>query len=336
MSIRMTEHELHNLGLQIDPGDPTRAIPVEPQVESIPDDTWDLDHLGSYACAGLSEADRLEGESLQLRRRSTVEVYRAGRAISIARKKVKAQKWGEWGQWLAQHNLARTTAWEAAALYERAESEDAIRNLTRDQAKKKYNITRDQNGKPQRLRPEPLSPTSNSASASDPEDGFDEGDDFEADDDQAPFDDPEPEPDDVVKAPRSTRAMLAAVANLLFACEERSDELDQTCKENLGEIVTVVARLLVKLNGATSIERAPTDAVSTSDTGEALPALPLLSAANEALRSTFLKKFDAYVAEINDNNNTVSKLLAQIRSELERSGEIDALGDSPSEITQSR
>lgn len=336
MSINLSEREFRDLGFAVDPKDPSRAILTTPEDESIPDDTWDLDRLGSYAQAGLNEADRLQRESLQLGRRSTVEIYRAGRAISIARKKAKGEKWGEWGQWLAQHNLARTTAWEAAALYERAESEDAIRNLTPDQAKKKYNIIRDQNGKPQRLRPEPLSPTSNSASASDPEDGFDEGDDFEADDDQAPFDDPEPEPDDVVKAPRSTRAMLAAVTSLLCACDERSGELDQNSKENLGDILTIVARLLAKLNGAIPIERAPTDAVARSDTGETLPALPLLSAANEALRSTFLKKFDAYVAEINDNNNTVSKLLAQIRSELERSGEIDALGDSPSEITQSR
>lgn len=58
-------------------------------------------------------------------------MFRAGRAISIARRKVKSEKWGEWGRWLEEHYIKGTAAWEAATLYERAGSEDAIANLTR-------------------------------------------------------------------------------------------------------------------------------------------------------------------------------------------------------------
>jgi hypothetical protein len=337
LSINLTDQEFHDLGFAVDPDDPSRAILATRQDESVPDDTWDLDRLGNYARTGLDEADRLQRESLQLGRRSTVQIFRAGRAISIARKKVKAAKWGEWGQWLAQHGLKRTTAWEAAALFERAGSEEAIKNLTPDQAKRKYNITRDrQNGKPKNSQATSLPRTSGSESGSSTEDAFDDGDDFDADDDLEPFDDPEPEPDQLAKPPRSTSAMLAAVTNLLCACDERLGEMDEDCREMLGEILTVVARLLAKLSGAIPIERAPTDAISTSDTEDTLPALPLLKAANEALLSTGLRWFDAIVAEINDNNNHCSKILAQLRSKLERSGDINALGDSPSDTTQSR
>ena len=81
MSINLTEAQLLALGLQIDPDDSTRAVPVICQAESIPDDSWDLQKLGLYAATGLNEADRLQRESLQLGRRSTVQIFRAGRAI---------------------------------------------------------------------------------------------------------------------------------------------------------------------------------------------------------------------------------------------------------------
>ena len=103
MSIRMTEHELHNLGLRIDPENPTEAIPVASDAKSLPDESWDLEKLALYAATGLSEANRLQKESIELGRRSTIQIFRAGGALSIARRKVQ---WGEWGTgW--QHTTSR-------------------------------------------------------------------------------------------------------------------------------------------------------------------------------------------------------------------------------------
>ena len=70
MSIQMSVGDLRALGLQIDPDNPTQAIPVAHQAESVPDESWDLERLGNYAATGLSEASRLQKESIQLGRRS--------------------------------------------------------------------------------------------------------------------------------------------------------------------------------------------------------------------------------------------------------------------------
>jgi len=139
MSIQMSVGDLRALGLQIDPDNPTQAIPVAHQAESVPNESWDLERLGNYAATGLSEASRLQKESIQLGRRSTVQIFRSGHALSIARRKVP---WGDWGRWLKEHDLKRTTAWEAVELYQRAGSEEAIANLTPSQAKKRYGIGR--------------------------------------------------------------------------------------------------------------------------------------------------------------------------------------------------
>jgi hypothetical protein len=126
MSIQISPSDLYALGLQIDPDNPSQAIHVAQQAESIPDESWNLDRLGIYAENGLSEASRLQRESIQLGRRSAVQIFRAGHALSIARRKVP---WGEWGPWLATRNIKRTTAWEAIELYQRAGSEEAIAKL---------------------------------------------------------------------------------------------------------------------------------------------------------------------------------------------------------------
>ena len=182
MSISMTQQNFRALGLQIDPDDPTQAIPVAHQAESVPDESWDLERLGNYAATGLSEASRLQKESIQLGRRSTVQIFRSGHALSIARRKVP---WGDWGRWLKEHDLKRTTAWEAIELYQRAGSEEAIANLTPSQAKKRYGI-----GRPPRSDTEesgdsknhselsrPLNPSSDSASQSEDESDYEEPED---------------------------------------------------------------------------------------------------------------------------------------------------------------
>ena len=230
MSINMTQQELRALGLQIDPDNPTQAIPAGPQAKSVPDESWDLERLGNYAATGLSEASRLQKESIQLGRRSTVQIFRSGHALSIARRKVP---WGDWGRWLKEHDLKRTTAWEAIELYQRAGSEEAIANLTPSQAKKRYGI-----GRPPRSDTEesgdsknhselsrPLNPFSDSASQSEDESDYEEPEDAEPN-----------EPDLLVRPPRSVRDMLIASSNLLLSCMQRSDEIDAACVDILAEI----------------------------------------------------------------------------------------------------
>ncbi len=246
MSISMTEQELRDLGLHLDPGDPTRAIPVDAQSESIPDDSWGLEQLGNYAATGLNEADRLLRESIQLGRRSTVQIFRSGHALAIARQKVQ---WGEWGSWLATHSIKRTTAWEAIQLYLRAGSEEAIANLPPELAKSRYGI-----GKPPRMDTQeivqcgaqseatpPLNPSSDPASQSE-----DESDDGEPEDAE-PNDEQSDEPDLLVSPPRTLRAMLIAASNLLLACEQRSGEIDAACGDILAEINASVNRLLAEV-----------------------------------------------------------------------------------------
>jgi hypothetical protein len=254
MSIQMSVGDLRALGLQIDPDNPTQAIPAGPQAESFPDETWDLERLGSYAATSLNEADRLQRESIQLGRRSTVQIFRSGHALAIARQKVKSERWGEWGRWLAEHNIKRTTAWEAIQLYERAGYEEAIANLTPSQAKRRYGI-----GSPPRADTEesvesgnhreairPLYPSSESTSQIEDESDYEEPEDADLNDENAGCEVPD-EPDVIARPPRTVRDMLIASSNLLLACVQRSDEIDAACGDILAEIEASVKQLRGKV-----------------------------------------------------------------------------------------
>ena len=237
MSIPMSPSDLHALGLQVDPDDPTQVIHVAHQVESSPDESWDLDQLGRYAEIGLSEADRLQRESIQLGRRSTVQIFRVGRALSIARQKVP---WGEWERWLTTHNIKKTSAWEAIELYERAGSEEAIANLTPSEAKRRYGIAKSTRRDTQDAT-RPLDPSSDFTSQSE-----DELDDAEPDD-ADPSDKQDDEPDLPARPPRNLKDMLVASSNLLLSCLQRSDELDAACGDILAEIDVSVQQLRAKV-----------------------------------------------------------------------------------------
>jgi hypothetical protein len=255
MSITLSRQDFRAFGLQIDPDDPTRAITVEAQSELIPDASWDLDQLGIYAETGLLEANRLKKESLRIGRRSTVQIFRAGHALSIARRKVKAEKWGEWGRWLATHNLKRTTAWEAIQLYERAGSEDAIANLTPGEAKRQYDIYRrtrrvsQQEMEPQRQKGarRSVTPASDLNTSPGDESANEEWEESGLNDDDCDADETNPERDDLVKPPRTLRAMLTAAINLLLASEQKSHDMDVAYIATLDEIIASAYRLKAKV-----------------------------------------------------------------------------------------
>lgn len=139
MPIHVTdENELHALGFRVDPTDPGRAVPLADP--TAPDDGWETDALGRYVAAELAESARLDGEARDLVRRSAVHLFRAGRALHLARERLKAA--GEWCGWQTRHGIARTSAWEAIELYERAGNEEAVAGLAISEAKTQFGVTR--------------------------------------------------------------------------------------------------------------------------------------------------------------------------------------------------
>lgn len=139
MPIHVTdENELHALGFRVDPTDRGRAVPLAGP--AAPDDGWETDALGRYAAAELAESTRLDGEARDLVRRSAVHLFRAGRALHLARERLKAA--GEWCGWQTRHGIARTSAWEAIELYERAGNEEAVAGLAISEAKTQFGVTR--------------------------------------------------------------------------------------------------------------------------------------------------------------------------------------------------
>jgi hypothetical protein len=154
MATRLTERDLERCGLIVDPQNPGQVVPLAE--DTTPDDSWDEDRLGRYAAAGLGRHHQLLEESVQLGRKSTVQLHRAGRALSLAHKKLKAER--RWCTWLRTHGISTTSAWEAMELYRRERSEKEIEGLTPTQAKTKYGITRPPRSK------QPREPVPDSAS----------------------------------------------------------------------------------------------------------------------------------------------------------------------------
>lgn len=131
--LKITETELNSLGYQVDPLDESKAIPKPTNGDS-PSEHWDLEKLAEYARGSLDL-------SISLARKSTIERFRAGHALSIARAKFKENKKG-WCQWQDDHNIPRTKAWEAIKLYKRAGSEKVVADLQITEAFKKFGIVK--------------------------------------------------------------------------------------------------------------------------------------------------------------------------------------------------
>ena len=133
------ERALEKLGLIIDPTDPGVAMPIGSP--TLPDQSWSLDRLSQFISNGLSEADRLWGEASCLGRKSTVQIFWAGCALTLAQPKVK-EAGLNWTDWLKERDIPRTTAWEAMQLYERAKKVEAIVDLMPTEAKQKFGVVK--------------------------------------------------------------------------------------------------------------------------------------------------------------------------------------------------
>ncbi len=117
----------------VEPGHDLTIVLVDRPEDATPDDSWSLDDLRTYALSRLNEASILA-------RRSTAQTYRAGRALSLAKNKLKTLK--AWGKWQQEHDLPRTSVWEAVELFRKAPSEEAIEHLTPQKAKEQFGIVK--------------------------------------------------------------------------------------------------------------------------------------------------------------------------------------------------
>lgn len=97
-----------------------------------PEVEWSLEDLAAYVHA------RQNGFAA-LAKKSTLEVFRAGHALVIVKAKVPQ---GDYMSWLRENGIKVTSAWEAATLYEKAGTEDAIEGMNLTQAKKHFGVIR--------------------------------------------------------------------------------------------------------------------------------------------------------------------------------------------------
>ena len=135
--IAKNEAELNKMGIGIDPNDPTKAVSLAVKPDELPDDSWTLDRLAAYVSGKLGESKDFETQATVLSRKSTLAIFRAGRALVIARKKAKEQKI-KWTVWLEERSIPRTNDFEARELFKRAKTEEAIAKLGLTEAKKKF------------------------------------------------------------------------------------------------------------------------------------------------------------------------------------------------------
>ena len=144
------DKELNAMGLMVDPDNPTDVVPLKKAAEGTPDESWSLEQLAEFATGELKESRKLEREATFLARQSTVRVFWAGRALSLAFRKAKAGG-QNWTDWLEERNIPRTTAYEAMKLAKRAKVLGAVAHLSVTDAKEKFGVTKPK--KPRRKGP---------------------------------------------------------------------------------------------------------------------------------------------------------------------------------------
>ena len=129
---RFTEKGLNGLGLTVDGN---QAVRLE---DAIPDQSWTLSRLLTYAKERIASSKSAEKESILQANKSAVELFRAGAALSVACAKCKELGHGEWAKWKAENDLAHTTVNDAIRLYKSAKTEEALNGLGITEAKEKF------------------------------------------------------------------------------------------------------------------------------------------------------------------------------------------------------
>ena len=91
---------------------------TDTQTAGEPDETWPDDLLLDFGREAMNEGDRLEALAQPFLHQSIASRLRGGRAWSILRARLKANR--QWFAFQQHHGLPRTTVWQMAEVYERA------------------------------------------------------------------------------------------------------------------------------------------------------------------------------------------------------------------------
>ena len=119
-------------------------IPIPPILD--PDDPpapswgWDYADLGVYVAARLRGGKSAEDTAIRSARRSSIEVWYAGYALTIVRNREGKDK--GWVAWIEANRLSVTNCYEAMRLYQRSGSVENVRALTIGEAREKFQVAK--------------------------------------------------------------------------------------------------------------------------------------------------------------------------------------------------
>lgn len=206
-----------------------------------------LEELAAIAAKEIGESRQLQVQAVGLSRRSTVTLYRAGRALWVARKQFKGKGKRSWTKWQKASGIPITSAWQAIRLYEEAESEEAVAGLTRTQALQKYRITKPKKERAKQA-PEPVGENIADAPADSPDLRVVAEGDPEGSEEPCAQDELEMEQSDEVEEPQAAPTTPPA-AEILVPIVRRLEILEQDSRgRNLdGEALVLIDRAIATL-----------------------------------------------------------------------------------------
>ncbi|HEX4144544.1 MAG TPA: hypothetical protein VHY91_13640 [Pirellulales bacterium] len=237
---RLTEKDLNGLGLTV-LGD--QAVRSE---DAIPDTSWALSQLLTYAKERIASSKSADKESILQAKKSAVELFRAGAALSLARAKCNELGKGEWSRWKREHDFADTTVNDAIRLYTNAKTEDALKGLGITEAKEKFVYPKDGTKKDDEPTKDTPAPTTQETTASD---GAADAD-MEETDDELPPNSPRAHDDadyhsnleaieNLLEVNLDSALPLAGLDECLTTAEKCRDKLDQVIarlKDKIAEV----------------------------------------------------------------------------------------------------
>jgi hypothetical protein len=137
MPVKLTPKELDCLGYTEDPNDPTQLVRI---ADVTPAKSVETDVLLADARKLLTESAQYDTAALSFGRRSAASFFRAGESLDQVIDRMKEEKL--WCKALDQHDISRTTAWEAIQLFRRAKTAEAIDGMTLTEAKLAFGVAK--------------------------------------------------------------------------------------------------------------------------------------------------------------------------------------------------
>jgi hypothetical protein len=105
-----------------------------------PNADWPLDKLTAYIRDQIAISERRDRQARRFGIVSALHSYRVGQALTLVKDRLKEQH--QYESWLRENGIGKTRAWQDHQLYVRAGCVDAIKDMTRTEARKHWNILR--------------------------------------------------------------------------------------------------------------------------------------------------------------------------------------------------